>query len=366
MTAIAPILITNPWAHGTTASADVVIPVDTSSNTVANQVDGFPPSQEQDPLVGGEYVKRAEMNGVFKLYSLLLNFINQGGQFTFNPAVVNSGGYDAGVILYCAPDNTFQRSLINGNVADFITNSSFRNDGINWSTAFKAGDIIANKVTSITDVIAQGGSLYSVKNGWSFISSASARNGVTANYPAHNVQTSLITTGNLQSGIETTNSGGGAQTSRIVTASGIGNRYKMQTSGSGGSTPVDGEILVDTDITVSANISPTFIYTLNGVYKGVFHSYTLSGEIVLSDSGAGTWLATIPFANIGIPGKILASHARGAASLANAVFNLGTTGPLYCTVRADTGANEINIRAQFSGAGASNIIVGFSITFLTN
>lgn len=147
MSAEQPILITTPWAHGTNLPANIVYPTDTPSNVIANQFDGFPPGQEADPTAGGEYVKRAEMNGVFKLYSLLLNYINQGGQFTINPNVITQGGYDIGVILYCASNNTYQRSLMNANTANFVANSSYINDNIHWSTVTPNPDVVDNITT---------------------------------------------------------------------------------------------------------------------------------------------------------------------------------------------------------------------------
>ena len=159
MSATYPTIIHQPWANDTTATADVVFPPDATSATVANQSIGFPPSQEIDPNLGGEYIKRAEMNGVFKLYSQILNFINQGGQFTFDDTVASNGGYDAGVILYAASNNTFQRSLINNNTANFITTPAFLNDGTNWSTAFSCGELTAVGDSTISGTLGVTGAI---------------------------------------------------------------------------------------------------------------------------------------------------------------------------------------------------------------
>lgn len=131
MALINPIAIIKKWANGTTATADVVLPPVATSNTVANQEIGFPPSQEQDPTTGGQYVKRAEMNGVFKLYSEHVEFINKGGSYTFNSDIANAGGYSQGATLWSDYYKRFVTSLKDNNIDDFITDIS-KIDGVSW------------------------------------------------------------------------------------------------------------------------------------------------------------------------------------------------------------------------------------------
>lgn len=131
MALINPIAIIKKWANGTTSATDVVLPPITTSTTVANQETGFPPSQEQDPTTGGQYVKRAEMNGVFKLYSEHIEFLNKGGTYTFNTDIATAGGYSTGATLWSDYYRRFVTSLKDNNTDNFITNVN-KIDGISW------------------------------------------------------------------------------------------------------------------------------------------------------------------------------------------------------------------------------------------
>ena len=131
MPLINPIAIIKKWANGTTNPADVVLPPVATSNTVANQEIGLPPSQEQDPAVGGQYVKRAEMNGIFKLYSEHIEFINKGGSYTFNNDIANAGGYSQGATLWSDYYKRFVTSLKDNNTDNFVTDVN-KIDGISW------------------------------------------------------------------------------------------------------------------------------------------------------------------------------------------------------------------------------------------
>ena len=131
MPLINPIAIIKKWANGTTNPADVVLPPVATSNTVANQEIGLPPSQEQDPAVGGQYVKRAEINGIFKLYSEHIEFINKGGSYTFNNDIANAGGYSQGATLWSDYYKRFVTSLKDNNTDNFVTDVN-KIDGISW------------------------------------------------------------------------------------------------------------------------------------------------------------------------------------------------------------------------------------------
>lgn len=129
--AITPIL--NPFAY---ERADNVTPDYTKSNpdNIANQETGFPLLQADDlSNPNATPVKEEEMNGILNFYTNILFKLGQGLQFTFDSALsTRLVGYPIGAILYCESNNTFQRSLIDNNTANFVTNPSYINDGIHW------------------------------------------------------------------------------------------------------------------------------------------------------------------------------------------------------------------------------------------
>lgn len=155
MPLINPIAIIKKWANGTTNPADVVLPPVATSNTVANQEIGLPPSQEQDPAVGGQYVKRAEINGIFKLYSEHIEFINKGGSYTFNNDIANAGGYSQGATLWSDYYKRFVTSLKDNNTDNFITNIS-KIDGVSWGFT-ELSDYISVPEISITGDLTTNG-----------------------------------------------------------------------------------------------------------------------------------------------------------------------------------------------------------------
>lgn len=103
-------------------------------STAANQETGFP-ILESTPLdAGGIPVTREEFNGAFNFYTQQILALVSGARFTFNAALsTEQNGYPLGAVLYCASNNSLQRSLVNNNTANFITTPSYINDGINWS-----------------------------------------------------------------------------------------------------------------------------------------------------------------------------------------------------------------------------------------
>lgn len=129
--AITPIL--NPFAY---QRADSVTPDYTKSNpdNIANQETGFPLLQADDlSNPNATPVKEEEMNGILNFYTNILFKLGQGLQFTFDSALsTRLVGYPIGAILYCESNNSFQRSLVDNNTANFVTNPSYINDGINW------------------------------------------------------------------------------------------------------------------------------------------------------------------------------------------------------------------------------------------
>ena len=128
MSLTAPNPIVKPFCN----SGTQVAPPVGEDTFVANQETGFPDSQAT-PLPAGTEVQQNQMNGVLKLYTSLLLWLNSGGQFTFNQAFSDANnGYALDNILWCASNSTFQRSLVANNTANFVTTPSYINDGINW------------------------------------------------------------------------------------------------------------------------------------------------------------------------------------------------------------------------------------------
>ena len=349
MSALYPTIITQPWANGTTNPANVVLPPVIADPSKANQVDGFPVSQETDPNVGGEYIKRNEMNGIFKLYSQILNYMNQGGQITFDSAVSTSGGYDLNTILYCAADNTFQRSLINGNVADFNLNPSFRNDGVNWSTNINVGDITAGSITSTGNVVSSS-RFVALANSWEYTSNVDANIANKNRHVAYN------------SGIETIrNNATGAYGHRILDYT---SGYVTQSDALPGRRPIcfaslDGisnsGYVVQSDFTINqVVIGNTSFLVRKDRMVDRYHVH-LGGRITGNQAG-GAWTSTLPMGTLGIDyTKILGyftgdatfevtadagkGQALGYAKATNASPNLA----LYITVTGNMGNGSIAV-----------------------
>lgn len=160
MSLTAPNPIVKPFCN----SGTQVSPPVGADTFVANQETGFPDSQAT-PLPAGTEVQQNQMNGVLKLYTSLLLWLNSGGQFTFNQAFSDANnGYALDNILWCASNSTFQRSLVANNTANFVTTPSYINDGINWIDVNNASfpDIQDNPTTG--DVTIGGRIANSVNN----------------------------------------------------------------------------------------------------------------------------------------------------------------------------------------------------------
>ena len=131
MTTITP--IKRPFAYDRN---DNTLPNYTAStpDKVANQQTGFPILQAEDlSNPDATPVKEEEMNGVLNYYTDQIYQLGKGGVYTFNPDLVAaSGGYPLGAILWCDSNNTFQRSLVANNTANFIATPTYINDGVNW------------------------------------------------------------------------------------------------------------------------------------------------------------------------------------------------------------------------------------------
>lgn len=103
-------------------------------STAANQETGFPILESTPLNAGGIPVTREEFNGAFNFYTKQILALVSGCRFTFSQELSDEqNGYPMGAVLYCASDNSLQRSLINNNTANFITDPSYINDGENWT-----------------------------------------------------------------------------------------------------------------------------------------------------------------------------------------------------------------------------------------
>jgi hypothetical protein len=130
-------LITTAFCSQGTVGVDYVLPPLTGSEASNNQTQqyGIPPVQAEVVGFGGLPVLRSETNGTLQFYSNVLNFINKGGQFTFDATQSTAiGGYSQGAVLFDFATSTWQTSLINNNTNNFVSTRSFYNDGINWAT----------------------------------------------------------------------------------------------------------------------------------------------------------------------------------------------------------------------------------------
>ena len=126
---VQPATLTAPIA----SQGAYVAPLTTADPNIASLPLGYPPSQATPLSAGGIPVDIKQTNGFWNLLSQFIVWINTGGQWTFDPAVVTAnGGYNKGQILWCASVQRYLLSLVNNNTANFLTNPNYINDGVNW------------------------------------------------------------------------------------------------------------------------------------------------------------------------------------------------------------------------------------------
>lgn len=144
------------FGNGLSSTSDIVTPAQNASATQINIETGIPASQQEDPAGGGEYVKRAEFNGLLQALSYPLFERNGGKQVTFDADYsTQNNGYAIGTILWCASNKTFQISLQNNNNKNFVTNPSYVNDGTWWKNLASVGefpDITDNATTGSVNI----------------------------------------------------------------------------------------------------------------------------------------------------------------------------------------------------------------------
>lgn len=158
-----PPVISEVFCSGGTVGVDYIIPPKTSVDVdIITQEVGVPISQATPLGLNGVPVERNQFNGVWRLYSSQAAWNQQGGTFTFEPSfILEQGGYPIGSVLWCESNRTYQYSLINNNVANFITTPSFINDGINWQQLtpdiidnISTGDVtIGGRVANSTNIM---------------------------------------------------------------------------------------------------------------------------------------------------------------------------------------------------------------------
>lgn len=174
--------IVNAFAYD--GDIDSLPPTDVDPD-VANEQTGFPPSQSTPLGAGGFPVNRRQTNGVLSFYTNFTLWSQAGGQYTFESDIADAGGYNAGMILYCASNQSYQVSLIDDNTANFVTTPSYVNDGVNWLQLTNAG---ANTFSSTVDnasdpyTLTQGNAFQLISNydgGTSFTLNCPDPNGYT-------------------------------------------------------------------------------------------------------------------------------------------------------------------------------------------
>ena len=128
-----PSTLTAPIAYANTSYLTPPLPTDDPNNKIVSLPQGFPLEMAQLISSGGTPVDMGQTNGLFNYLSQFIVWINTGGQWTFDPAVVTAnGGYNKGQILWCASVQRYLLSLVNNNTANFLTNPNYINDGVNW------------------------------------------------------------------------------------------------------------------------------------------------------------------------------------------------------------------------------------------
>jgi hypothetical protein len=326
MSLTAPNPIIKPFCN---TGTQVAPPVGADS-LVANQETGFPDSQAT-PLPIGTEVQQNEMNGVLRLYTSLLLWLNSGGQFTFNQAFSDANnGYALDNILWCASNSTFQRSLVANNTANFVTTPSYINDGINWIDVNNASfpDIQNNPTTG--DVTIGGRIANSVNN---------------IKTLGDDGKLSGMVTGNEGSILYVTEPDGETINTAVV------NQYGYRPFHNGTATAIldpantfayVSELpIVNNNIRVKKlNISEFSILYLQAVYDGAKWGCSIIGEMGLSDSLSPNqffWENNIDLALFGIsnitPGEGMASVRRINTAATpilckSFVNNSGPIGPL--------------------------------------
>lgn len=111
-------------------SVDYIIPPAFSANPKQASLEtGAPPLQQVKPNLGGAYFPRQEYNGILRLVTNILAYLNSGYNFTFDTK--NTGGYQSNVVLFDYATGKWVQSLQDGNTNNFVENPNLI-DGTHW------------------------------------------------------------------------------------------------------------------------------------------------------------------------------------------------------------------------------------------
>lgn len=139
-----PLAMPGPFGY----NGSVYTPLTTQNPAKPNFIDGFPSAYGSPKSSGGQYITRAEMNGIGNLASRYEFFRRAGGLVTFDPDFCTKiGGYPYGAVLDYAYNGSLFRveSLVDNNTVNFLQVGI---DNINWRILNVAeGDV------SITETI---------------------------------------------------------------------------------------------------------------------------------------------------------------------------------------------------------------------
>ncbi len=159
MSIISPIItpLAHPFAYVRTDNVQpLTAPL--SPDTVANVQTGFPELQATDLTTpNATPVKEVEMNGALNYYTNYIVQMGQGGVYTYDPTTATAiGGYPLGAVLWSAYLNAFTVSLQNNNTADFVSNTTLANDGVNWKSIIPAQPIATQATNGIVAIATAG------------------------------------------------------------------------------------------------------------------------------------------------------------------------------------------------------------------
>lgn len=111
-------------------SVDYIIPPAFSANPKQASLEtGAPPLQQVKPNLGGAYFPRQEYNGILRLVTNILAYLNSGYNFTFDTK--NTGGYQSNAVLFDYATGKWVQSLQDGNTNNFVENPNLI-DGTHW------------------------------------------------------------------------------------------------------------------------------------------------------------------------------------------------------------------------------------------
>lgn len=129
---INPTILTQPIANGTGALKNNIPSTNSGASGLASQALGFPETTMKSVVSeGGIPPDGKDFNGLFNLISGHNFFLQNGGQYTFNPDVSTViGGYASGTVLYDYESKRFLQSLINNNTNNFVTDRTAI--GVSW------------------------------------------------------------------------------------------------------------------------------------------------------------------------------------------------------------------------------------------